>query len=144
MTLKPRKVFSTVHTVIILLSLVSSPLAQIPRQRTGIQPAPQESQETEEEKKAAKELEKKALGLLDEMVVEAASLKLAENRVYILAGASDVLWARNEERARALVREAMDQAGLPARLEGEEAGITMVTTIWARPSRSSVMPNGSP
>ena len=110
MTLKPRKVFSTVHTVIILLSLVSSPLAQIPRQRTGIQPAPQESQETEEEKKAAKELEKKALGLLDEMVTEAASLKLAENRVYILAGASDVLWARNEERARALVREAMDQA----------------------------------
>ena len=44
------------------------------------------------------------------MVAEAASLKLAENRVYILTGASDVLWARNEERARALVREAMDQA----------------------------------
>jgi len=121
MTLKPGKVFSVIHTVIIMLSLVSSPLAQIPRQRAGIQPAPQEPQETEEEKKAAKELEKKALGLLDEMVAEAASLKLAENRVYILAGASDVLWERNEERARALVREAMDQAVAHMREAKEKA-----------------------
>src|SRR5262245_26482208 len=109
MTLKPRKVFSSVLTTVIVLSLVSSPSAQIPRQRLVIQSAPQEPQETEEEKKAAKELEKKALGLIDEMVAEAASLKLAENRVHILAGASDILWARDEERARALVRQAMDQ-----------------------------------
>jgi hypothetical protein len=121
MTLKPRKVYSAVHTLIIMVSLVSAPLAQIPRQRTGIQPAPQEPKETEEEKKAAKELEKKALGLLDEMVAEAASLKLAENRVHILAGASDVLWARDEERARALVREAMDQAVAHMREAKEKA-----------------------
>jgi hypothetical protein len=106
MTLKSRKVFSAVHTVVIVFSLISSPLAQTPRQRLGTQPEPQE---TEEEKKAAKELEKKALALIDEMVSDAASLRLAENRVTILTGASDILWGRNEERARTLVREAIDQ-----------------------------------
>src|SRR5262245_21293699 len=110
MTLKSRKVFSAVHTVVIILSLVSSPLAQTPRQRLGIQaPPPQEPEQTEEEKKAAKELEAKALALIDEMVAEAASLRLAENRVYILTHASDLLWERDEERARALAREAMNQ-----------------------------------
>lgn len=121
MTLKPRKVLSAVHTTAIVLSLVLSPLAQTPRQRLGIQPAPQEPQQTEEEKKAAKELEKKTLGLLDEMVAEAASLRLAENRVHILCGASDVLWARDEERARALAREAMDQAVAHMREAKEKA-----------------------
>src|SRR5262245_59248841 len=81
MTLKSRKVFSSIRTVIIVLSLLSSPLAQIPRQRLGTQPPP-EPQQTEEEKKAAKELEKKALGLIDDIVAEAASLRLAENRVH--------------------------------------------------------------
>ncbi|HMB26981.1 MAG TPA: hypothetical protein VKS99_02705, partial [Blastocatellia bacterium] len=109
MTLKSRKVFSSIRTVIIVLSLVSSTSAQTMRQRIGTQPPP-EPQQTEEEKKAAKELEKKALGLIDDMVAEAASLRLAENRIHILTGASDILWARDEERARALVREAMDQA----------------------------------
>lgn len=121
MTLKSRKVFSSIRTVIIVLSLVSSPLAQIPRQRLGTQPPPPEPQQTEEEKKAAKELEKKALGLIDEMIAEAASLRLAENRVHILTGASDVLWARDEERARALVREAMDQAVASMREAKEKA-----------------------
>src|SRR5215510_2521725 len=68
MTLRSRKVFSSIRTVIIVLSLVSSPLAQTPRQCLGIQPPPPEPQQTEEEKKAAKELEKKALALIDEMV----------------------------------------------------------------------------
>src|SRR5262245_65415012 len=113
MTLKSRRVFSAVHASIIVLSLVSSPLAQTP-QRLGIQQTPQQElqrtpQQAEEEMKAAKELEKKALAMIDEMVAEAASLRLAENRVYILTSASDVLWARDEERARALLREAMDQ-----------------------------------
>jgi hypothetical protein len=111
MTLKSRKVFSAVYAAIITLSLVSSPLAQTPRERLEIQHAPQrqEPQQTEEEKKAAKELEKKAMALIDEMVGEAMALRLVENRVHILTSAAEVLWARNEERARALLREAMDQ-----------------------------------
>jgi hypothetical protein len=110
LTLKSRKVFSAVHTVLIVLSLVSSPLAQTPRQRLGSsQPPPQEPQQTEEEKKAAKELETKALALIDGLVAEAMSLKLAENRVHILTSASEVIWERDEARARTLVREAMGQ-----------------------------------
>ena len=121
MTLKSRKVFSSIRTVIIVLSLVSSTSAQTMRQRLGTQPPPPGPQQTEEEKKAAKELEKKALGLIDDMVAEAASLRLAENRIHILTGASDILWARDEERARALVREAMDQAVASMREAKEKA-----------------------
>jgi hypothetical protein len=96
---------------IIVLSLVSSPLAQAPRERLGIrQVAAQEPRQTEEEKKAARELESKALALIDEVVADAMSLSLAKNRVRILTVASDVLWTRDEGRARALVREAMNQA----------------------------------
>ena len=51
MTLKPRKVFSAVHTVIILLSLVSSPLAQIPRQRTESNRSRRSHRRQREEKK---------------------------------------------------------------------------------------------
>jgi len=121
MTLKSRKVFSSTRTVIIVLSLISSPLAQTPRQRSGTQPPQPEPQQTEEEKKAAKELEKKALALIDEMVADAGSLRLAENRVHILTGAAEILWARDEERARALVREAMDQAVANMREAKEKA-----------------------
>jgi len=111
MTLKSRKVFSAVHISIIVLSLVSSPLAQAPRERLRIrQLAAQAPQQTEEEKRAAKELERKALALIDEVVADAMSLSLAKNRVRILTVASDVLWTRDEQRARALVREAMNQA----------------------------------
>src|SRR5262249_7737890 len=82
-----------------------------PRARLGIrQLAAQEPRQTEEEKRAAKELERKALALIDEVVADATSLSLAKNRVRILTVASDVLWTRDEERARALVREAMNQA----------------------------------
>ncbi len=110
MALMSRKVFSAVHVFSIVLSLVSSPLAQMPRSLLGIhQTTAQEPQGTEEEKKAAEELEKKAMALIDELVAEAMSLRLAENRVYFLTELSDGLWARDEGRARDLVRQAMDQ-----------------------------------
>jgi hypothetical protein len=122
MTLKPRKIFSAVYTTVIVLSLVSSPLAQTPRERLRLEQAPaQAPQQTEEEKKAAKEIERKALALIDEMVGEATALRLIENRVHILTGASEILWARNEERARALFREAMDQVVAQMREAKEKA-----------------------
>jgi hypothetical protein len=43
------------------------------------------------------------------MVAEAISLRLVENRVHILIAASDALWTRDESRAQALARQAMDQ-----------------------------------
>jgi len=50
--------------------------------------------------------EKKAFLLLDQVVSEAGSLKLPENRVYVQMSAADLLWDRDEPRARALFSEA--------------------------------------
>ena len=50
--------------------------------------------------------EKKAIALLDLVLGEAGSLKLPENRVYVQISAGDLLWDRDEQRARALFSEA--------------------------------------
>lgn len=64
-------------------------------------------QESEEEKaKARKEVERKALALLDETLEGAQVLKLAENRAALRLQAADLLWPRDEKRARALFRDA--------------------------------------
>lgn len=122
MTMKFRKVFSAVHTLIIITSLVSCSSTQTPSKSIEIQRATaRERQQTEEEKKAAKELEKKALALIDELAGEAMSLRRAENRVYVLTVMSDLLWERDEERARAFVREAMDLSVAHMREANEES-----------------------
>src|SRR5215475_3157568 len=59
--------------------------------------------------KEDKELEKKALALLDEIVGEAMSLRLVENRIYVLTTAANLFWKRNEARGRALLAEAVNQ-----------------------------------
>ena len=61
------------------------------------------------QKKAEQEIEKKALTLLDETIGQAESLKLPENRVYVFATAGDLLWARDEKRARQLFRRAANE-----------------------------------
>lgn len=50
--------------------------------------------------------EKKAVILLEQIVGEAAGLKLSENRIYIQISAGDLLWNLDEARARALFGEA--------------------------------------
>src|SRR5499426_2583520 len=72
-------------------------------------PAPPQSQKEDKPQKVDKELEKKALALLDELVGEAMSLKLVENRIYALTTAADLFWKHNEDRARALLAEAVSQ-----------------------------------
>jgi hypothetical protein len=68
---------------------------------------PQVKQESEEERaKARKELERKALVMLEETLMGAQVLKLAENRASIRIQAADLLWPRDEKRARALFRDA--------------------------------------
>ncbi|HWS88457.1 MAG TPA: hypothetical protein VN282_15905 [Pyrinomonadaceae bacterium] len=82
-----------------LLILSTTAAAQLPP--TG------NKQESEEEKaKARKELERKALALLDETLEGAQVLKLAENRASLRVQAADLLWPRDEKRARALFRDA--------------------------------------
>ena len=72
-------------------------------------PAQAQSQKEDKPQKEDKELEKKALALLDEVVGEAMSLRLVENRIYALTTAADLFWNRNEDRARALLAEAVNQ-----------------------------------
>ena len=63
--------------------------------------------------------EKKAFLLLDQVVSEAGGLKLPENRVYIQMSAADLLWDRDETRARALFTEA--SAGIAEMMRRNDA-----------------------
>src|SRR5215813_5927820 len=72
-------------------------------------PTQPQSQKGDKSQKEDKELEKKALALLDEVVGEAMSLKLVENRIFALTTAADLFWKHNEDRARALMAEAVNQ-----------------------------------
>src|SRR3954463_761087 len=67
-----------------------------PTQQTSQQP----SAEDQEKEKA--EREKNAYRLLDQVIDEAQSLRLPENRVRVQIGAADMLWDRNQGRARSL------------------------------------------
>jgi hypothetical protein len=64
-----------------------------------------------------KELEKNSLRLLDEAIGGVASIKLRENRSYILATAADLLWPHDEKRARTLFWEALASLKLPMEIE---------------------------
>ncbi len=101
--------------------------------------------------KEDKELEKKALALLDEVVGEAMSLRLVENRIHALTTAAGLFWKRNEDRARALLAEAVNQfmaIERPTETEGLRAlqsiGIRMelrtqlLQTLAARDSRMAL------
>jgi hypothetical protein len=59
-----------------------------------------------EKEKAQKELEKRVLGMLDQAVGDAASLKLAQNRAIVYAIAGDLYWKFDEKRAREFFRDA--------------------------------------
>ena len=61
------------------------------------------SKEQEEEKL---KLESKAVALLEQVVSEAQALKLPENRVRVQIAAGDMLWARDQARARGLFSDA--------------------------------------
>ncbi|HEX8889479.1 MAG TPA: hypothetical protein VF779_09895 [Pyrinomonadaceae bacterium] len=87
-----------------LLSLTSSTLAQTPDDESTLNA--QEKQEKAIEMK--KELERKTLLMLDEVIASAQTLKLPENRALVLSSAADLIWARDEKRARSLFKEALN------------------------------------
>lgn len=70
------------------------------------QPAQQPSAEELEKQKA--EREKNAYRLLDQVIDEAQSLRLVENRVRIQLNAADMLWNQNQGRARTLFASAAE------------------------------------
>ena len=64
----------------------------------------QKDKETEQRQ----ELEKKTLALLNEIASAGWSLKLPENRLFVMAGAADLLWPVDEKRARNLYWDALN------------------------------------
>jgi hypothetical protein len=66
------------------------------------QATPDAAQQQEEKAK----LELKAIALLEQVIEEAQSLRLPENRVRVQIAAADMLWDRNQGRARALFNDA--------------------------------------
>ena len=72
-----------------------------------------EKEKAEKELARRQELEKKTLGLLDEIVGAAWSLKLPENRSYVLTKTADLMWPHDEKRARGLFWEALNTLNLP-------------------------------
>ena len=70
------------------------------------QPAQQPSAEEQEKQKA--EREKNAYRLLDQVIDEAQSLRLVENRTRIQTSAADMLWDQNQARARSLFATAAE------------------------------------
>jgi len=64
---------------------------------------------SDEEKQKEKEaLEKKAVALLEQVISEVQMLKLPENRIRLQITAGDLLWKRNEARARSMFSLATD------------------------------------
>ena len=92
------------HLVIGLVFLFSAAVVrpQDPAQTTpaGVQ--------TDDEKKEQEAAEKKAMALLEQVVAEVQMLKLPENRIRVQITAGDVLWKRNEVRARSMFSLAAD------------------------------------
>lgn len=69
------------------------------------QTSPTES-ETE---KARQEKEKKAVRLIEEIAGEVSLLKFSDNRALVLASVADLLWKRDEKRARQFFRQSADE-----------------------------------
>lgn len=88
-------------TALSLLVCSSNAFAQMPVPTPT--PAP-----TEQQKQAQKEVEKKALALLEDTIADALSLRVLENRALVTATAADLLWTRDEKRARSLFTDALN------------------------------------
>lgn len=54
------------------------------------------------------DLERKTLAMLDEVATQALSLKLSENRSFVLAATADLMWKHDEKRARSLFWDALN------------------------------------
>jgi hypothetical protein len=66
----------------------------------------QEGAARQEQREAQKALEQKAFALLEEIIAQAPTLKLVENRVMIQATAAGLIWKRDEKQARAVFKSA--------------------------------------
>jgi len=82
----------------------------------------------EDQEKLQKELEGKALKLLNSTLADAQTLKLVENQTLFQSVAADLLWTRDEKRARSLFQDAVNS--LTVALNSSEPGPARGNTHW--------------
>lgn len=76
---------------------------------------------TEKESEQRRELRRKTHILVDEIATGALSLKLPENRAFMLAAAADLLWERDQKRARNLFWDALNTLQLTVNPNGTDS-----------------------
>jgi len=108
------------HTRTLAALVLASSLSAattVAQETTAAPPVVKTSEQTAE----PEELERKALALLDEVLGEMPSLKLIENRIRLRATAAEMLWPRDQERAREIFNAAAnDLAGVAAGIETDD------------------------
>src|SRR4030095_12035492 len=87
---------------LVLITIFAAFLPSHAQEPTAQQP------DADEAAKQKAELKKNAYRLLDQVIDESQSLRLPENRVRIQINAADLMWDRDEGRARSLFMQASD------------------------------------
>jgi hypothetical protein len=97
---------------LVLITVLVAFLPLHAQEPTAQQPTAQQSTAQEptsdEAAKQKAELEKNAYRLLDQVIDEIQTLRLPENRIRIQINTADLLWDRNQERARSLFQQASE------------------------------------
>jgi len=88
--------------------LILSAVTVIKAQDPAPQLTPAGAQTDEQQQKEKEAAEKKAMALLEQIVGEVQLLRLPENRIRVQIAAADMLWKRNEARARSMFSLAGD------------------------------------
>lgn len=107
----PRRLFYSFIFVLLVSNLIFA------------QTSPTES--LTEKEKAQKEREKKAVDLIEEIAGEVSLLKFSDNRALVLASIGDLLWKRDEKRARQLFRQSADEIVVTNNAPPENMSSTM-------------------
>jgi len=95
-------------TALIIGLLILNAATVIKAQDPSAQQTPTDAQADEQKQKEQEAAEKKATALLEQIVGEVQMLKLPENRIRVQTAAADMLWKRNEPRARSMFALAGD------------------------------------
>lgn len=85
----------TIYTLLLILFSFSFVFAQNERQ----------TENAKQSQEAQADMEAKALALLEKIIEQRQTLKLAENRIQIKATIAEIFWSRDEERSRVLYNE---------------------------------------
>jgi hypothetical protein len=109
MNIPPKSSLLLLWTIAFTLIIPSLPLHGVRGQTDRSIP---ETRANSEKQKEAQELEKRTRVLLNDLAAASWSLKLPENRLFIMTGAADLLWSIDEKRARTVYWDALNALNL--------------------------------